>query len=98
VTGVLQVIDRRHAPQLLVALVDGPQRYNKLLRFTGHDTTLTAVLRHLEDHGLVERSVRIDRPVGVYYTLTARGRVVAEVLVELQVVDGHMVAGERVPA
>lgn len=56
-------------------LMDGPMRFNQLLRASGADPkTLTRVLRQLEDEGVVEREVVSTRPFKVVYSLTQKGQ------------------------
>jgi DNA-binding HxlR family transcriptional regulator len=74
VTGT-QLLWRRWAPEILLALSDGPKRFNRLLAVPGiYDKILTERLRDLEVGGLVSRSVETIRPIRVAYALTDAGR------------------------
>src|SRR5258708_1754644 len=73
-----QILWRRWAPEILLALEAGPQRFNRLLTLKRDwlisDRVLTVRLRELEDGGLVTRQVDVGPPVRVSYALTMAGR------------------------
>jgi DNA-binding HxlR family transcriptional regulator len=74
VTGT-QLLWRRWAPEILLALAAGPTRFNRLLEIPGiNDRMLTVRLRDLEVSGVVERQVHVERPIRVEYALTDVGR------------------------
>ncbi len=73
-----QILWRRWAPEILLALEAGPQRFNRLLTLKRDwlisDRVLTVRLRELEDGGLVTRQVDVGPPVRVSYALTEAGQ------------------------
>jgi DNA-binding HxlR family transcriptional regulator len=66
---------------LLTALVGGRQRFSALSQaLSVPRSTLAARLRHLEEHGLVERHVYEEHPPRFEYALTERGASLLPVL------------------
>ncbi|MFY0409486.1 winged helix-turn-helix transcriptional regulator [Solicola sp. PLA-1-18] len=70
-----QVLDK-WSLSVLDQLCERPCRFNDLRRAIPAVTqkSLTATLRRLERHGIVEREVLPTRPVGVEYTITPLGK------------------------
>lgn len=71
----LELLQRRWAPEVILALAAGPKRFNWLLQdIKGiSDRVLTMRLRDLEDAKLVIRHVDGGPPVRVYYELAEAG-------------------------
>lgn len=68
---------------ILHILQDGEKRFNELEQETGgSSSTLSRVLKELEDAGVVNRRVE-DRPLATYYSLSESGRQLAPVFDEL---------------
>lgn len=62
----------------------GEQRFTELQESsTADSTTLSRVLRELEEQGLVRRRLE-DRPIATYYRLTDRGEALAGVFEEFE--------------
>jgi DNA-binding HxlR family transcriptional regulator len=72
---------------VLVALADGPRRYNDLARIVASisQKMLTQTLRSLERDGLVSRTVTPSVPVRVDYALTGLGTTLLPVMREIKV-------------
>ena len=63
----------------------GKMRFSELHRALGVSTkSLTDTLRHLESHGIVERTVTPTVPVTVEYALTEKGRAFDKVLLAMK--------------
>jgi DNA-binding HxlR family transcriptional regulator len=75
VAGVMDVVGRRWASGILLALGRGAGRFSEILELVdGLSRRMLAVrLRELESSGLVDREVIATTPVSVRYQLTARG-------------------------
>ncbi len=59
---------------VLHSLMNGPKRFNELRGSTGIcQSSLAKTLKELEDSGIMERRVILDRPVAVEYRLTPMG-------------------------
>lgn len=86
-------IGDKWAGLLLLALADGPVRYNGLAaRLAGiSQKMLTQTLRTLERDGLVSRTVTPQVPVRVDYELTDLGRTLVPVVLAVKEwAEGHM--------
>lgn len=79
---VLKIVAVKRAVHVIGELHDGPQRFNRLRRSLGNISTqsLTVILRHLEQNGIINRQVLPTMPVTVEYSLTDQGREFEEVL------------------
>lgn len=95
---VLDLLANKWSALALGALEDGPRRFGALrARLDGvSPKVLTATLRRLEEHGLIERTVYPAVPLHVEYSLTALGKDACEPLAALR----HWVVAniERFPA
>jgi DNA-binding HxlR family transcriptional regulator len=74
--SVLDLLADKWSALALGALQDGPRRFGALrIRLEGiSPKVLTAVLRRLENHGLIDRTVYPAVPLHVEYSLTELGR------------------------
>ena len=83
--ALLALVTSRWAVLLTGALEEQPQRFGALRRrLEGvSQKVLTEKLRDLEAEGLIIRTV-VDRPLAVYYELTAIGQSVARPLAALR--------------
>ena len=77
-----KIVVVKRAVHVIGELHDGPQRFNRLRRSLGNISTqsLTVILRHLEQNGIINRQVLPTMPVTVEYSLTDQGREFEEVL------------------
>ena len=68
----LELLDRRWSPQVLIRLLDGPQRFVQLAaEIPGVSRRmLTERLRELEAGGVVTRQVESGPPISVTYALS----------------------------
>jgi DNA-binding HxlR family transcriptional regulator len=84
--AAIELIGRRWAGAILIALADGPRYFADLgAAIPGvSDRLLSRRLRELEAAGLVERSVHDGTPARVSYALTDKGWALEPVLGELR--------------
>ena len=84
--AAIELIGRRWAGAILIALADGPHYFAELgSAIPGlSDRLLSRRLRELEAAGLVARSVHDGTPARVSYALTDKGRSLEPALVELR--------------
>ena len=84
--AAIELIGRRWAGAILIALAAGPHFYAELgAADPGHsDRLLSRRLRELEEAGLVERVVHHGTPARVSYALTEKGRALEPALGELR--------------
>ncbi|CAH0117716.1 hypothetical protein PAE9249_00176 [Paenibacillus sp. CECT 9249] len=83
---VLQIMTGKWAFLVIAELYKESKRFNQLRRALDHVSTksLTDILRHLEQHGVVKRRVFPTVPVTVEYSLTDKGRDFQCVLQEMR--------------
>lgn len=81
----LSLIGGRWKPAILWALLRGRMRYNELKKTIQQisERMLSAQLRELEEHGLIERFVFPEVPPRVEYELTPLGRSMEDLLQQL---------------
>ncbi|MEW9699520.1 winged helix-turn-helix transcriptional regulator [Paenibacillus sp. SI8] len=75
ICSVLQILDSKWSFLVISELSSGAKRFNQLHRDLAIVKTqsLTNVLRHLEQSGIVQRQVFPTVPVTVEYALTEKG-------------------------
>lgn len=74
VIQTLEEIGSRWQMTVIHVLREGDLRFNELKRATGANSqTLSRVLDDLDEKGYVNRDVKEDSPVAVYYSLTPKG-------------------------
>ncbi|MGO9000222.1 MAG: winged helix-turn-helix transcriptional regulator [Polyangiaceae bacterium] len=80
-TAAMDVLDKPWNGLIILALEDGPLRFNEIAARAGAigDRMLSLRLRELETRGLIVRSVASGPPVRVAYALTEVGRGFREV-------------------
>ena len=86
VRDTLYVLNGKWKLPLILALSEGPQRFNEIQRALGEITpkVLAKELRELEMNEFVERKVYATTPVTVTYALTPYSRSLDKVLEELR--------------
>ena len=86
VEATLEKIGGKWKGIVLYHLLDGPKRYNELMRNVGGVTQrmLTKQLRELEDDGLILRKVFPVVPPHVEYSLTESGMTLEPILLALR--------------
>lgn len=85
-TGALEFVGRRWTGAIMLALGRGATRFGEIEDAVEGLSArmLTARLKELGEHGIVEREVTPTTPVSVRYRLTARGRDLLEAMQPLQ--------------
>lgn len=82
----MRVLGGKWTGSILWHLKDEPVRFNDLTRMIGGASKKMVAerLRHLEEHGLVQRRVLDTSPPGVAYRITRHGRSALRCLDELR--------------
>ncbi|MDE1820896.1 MAG: helix-turn-helix transcriptional regulator [Euryarchaeota archaeon] len=82
----VEIIGTKWRLMVVRHLLQGPKRYNELLRANPglNAKTLSSALKFLERARVLERHVITERPVQVVYSLTADGRALGPVIEELR--------------
>ena len=82
--GAVRILAGKWTLLVLNKLINEPQGYNALARETGLDAkTLSRYLYNMESAGLVNRSMKSERPFRVVYTLTPHSIRLIELLDEM---------------
>lgn len=81
----IEVIGSELKLTVLHTLLSGPKRFNELRLATGIcQSSLTKTLKELEEVGIAERKVHLDRPVAVEYRLSPKGQDLFEAIRDLE--------------
>ncbi len=82
----MRILGGKWTGSILWHLKDEPVRFNDLARMVGGASKkmISDRLRHLEGHGLVERTVLDTMPVGVAYHITPLGKTAVGFLDDLR--------------
>lgn len=99
IARTLEVVGEKWSLLAVRELMLGNHRFDEIVRYTGAPRDiLTARLRKLEEHGLVERRQYQDRPVRFEYHLTPTGRSLQSVVTMLrQWGDEHLAGADGPP-
>jgi len=94
------ILGKRWTGLIIRALMDGPRRFNELLKMVElvSDRLLTERLRELEAEGLVERTVYPESPVRIEYSLTPKGQAMKSVVDAMQAWASEWIDLEGAPA
>lgn len=94
------ILGKRWTGLIIRALMDGPRRFNELLKMVElvSDRLLTERLRELEAEGLVERTVYPESPVRIEYCLTDKGQAMKSVVDAIQEWASDWIEMDGVPA
>ncbi len=74
--GLLKMLSGKWKPQIFRLAVEGPLRFNGLLRRLpgASRQSLAAALREMEESGLLSKTLVRQKPLHIEYTLSARGK------------------------
>lgn len=85
IRSVTDIFNGKWAYLVLEQLHIGTMRFSELLRALDISTkSLTDTLRHLEENGIIKRTVKPTVPVTVEYSLTEKGRGFDKVLLAMK--------------
>lgn len=84
--GLLKLLSGKWKSQIFLLALDGPLRFNGLLRdLKGANKQSVAVaLRELEDFGLLDKKVIKLKPLHIEYTLSEKGKSLIPVFRQLE--------------
>jgi DNA-binding HxlR family transcriptional regulator len=86
ITEVFALLGKRWSGLIIVALLDGPLRFSRIVRLVSgmSERMLSERLGELAEAGLLTREVEEGPPVNVSYRLTPRGEALRPALGELE--------------
>src|SRR5688572_1357400 len=84
--GLLKLLSGKWKPQILRLAVEGPVRFNSLLRKlpNSNKQSVSTALKELEEAELLIRTVVKEKPLHVEYTLSHRGKALIPVFMEIE--------------
>jgi len=84
--GLLKQLSGKWKPQIFRLALEGPLRFNTLLRqLPGSNKQSVAVaLKELEEAGLLSKTVVREKPLHIEYTLSERGRALVGIFATLE--------------
>ncbi|MCE7039018.1 helix-turn-helix domain-containing protein [Dyadobacter sp. CY312] len=84
--GLLKMLSGKWKPQIFRLALDGPVRFNSLLRqIEGSNKQSVAVaLKEMEEHGLLEKVVVKLKPLHIEYNLSEKGKSLISVFRQLE--------------
>lgn len=88
VEGLLKMLSGKYKMQMFKLALDGPLRFNTLLRDIegSNKQTLSLALKELEEQGLLIRTIIKQKPLHVEYILSEKGQTLIPVFRQLEVV------------
>ncbi|MEG0850507.1 MAG: helix-turn-helix domain-containing protein [Flavobacterium sp.] len=84
--GLLKLLSGKWKPQIFLLAVDGPLRFNTLLRDLkgSNKQSIAVALRELEDFELLDKKVIKLKPLHIEYTLSEKGKSLIPVFKQLE--------------
>lgn len=84
--GLLKLLSGKWKPQIFLLAVDGPIRFNGLLRDIkgSNKQSIAIALRELEEFGLLDKEVIKLKPLHIEYNLSERGKSLIPVFRQLE--------------
>jgi DNA-binding HxlR family transcriptional regulator len=88
--SMLKLLSGKCKPQVFRLAVEGPVRFNSLVRDIegANKQTIAVALRELEENGLLEKKTINLKPLHIEYTLTEKGKSLIPVFKQLEFFAG----------
>ncbi|RDI13125.1 winged helix-turn-helix transcriptional regulator [Flavobacterium sp. AG291] len=89
--GLLKMLSGKFKPQVFRLALDGPLRFNTLLRQIegANKQSVSVALRELEDFGLLEKKTINLKPLHIEYSLTEKGESLVPVFRQLELFQNN---------
>ena len=84
---ILKTLSKSGCSDIILALNKEPLIFGRISDLTGHSSIATVRLRELRKEGIVNRKVMQDEKRSVTYSLTEKGKKIAEALMILEDVN-----------
>lgn len=84
--GLLKALSGKWKPQIFLLAVEGPLRFNALLRDLkdANKQSVAVALRELEEFGLLDKNVIKLKPLHIEYTLSEKAKTLIPVFRQLE--------------
>lgn len=88
--GLLKQLSGKWKPQIFLLALQGPLRFNTLLRELkdSNKQSVATALRELQESGLLEKNTIQLKPLHIEYTLSQKGRSLIPVFRQLELFSG----------
>lgn len=88
--GLLKQLSGKWKPQIFRLALDGPVRFNSLIREIegSNKQSIATALRELEENGLLEKTVIKLKPLHIEYSLSEKGKSLVVVFQQLEFFAG----------
>ncbi|BFM45478.1 helix-turn-helix domain-containing protein [Flavobacterium sp. CFS9] len=85
--GLLKLLSGKWKPQIFLLAVNGPLRFNGLLRELkgANKQSVATALRELEDFGILDKKVVRLKPLHIEYNLSEKGASLVPVFKQLEI-------------
>lgn len=86
VEGLLKMLSGKWKPQLFRLALDGPLRFNALLRQLNgvNKQSLAIALKEMEEQGILDKQVVQLKPLHIEYSLSDKGKALTTVFRQLE--------------
>ena len=84
--GLLKQLSGKWKPQIFLFAVEGPVRFNALLRDLkgANKQSVATALREMQENGLLEKETIQLKPLHIEYTLSEKGKALVPVFRQLE--------------
>ena len=84
--GLLKLVSGKWKPQILRLAVEGPVRFNSLLRKLpdSNKQSVSVALKELEEAELLIRTIIKKKPLHVEYTLSQKGKALIPIFMDIE--------------
>lgn len=84
--GLLKLLSGKWKPQIFLLVVNGPLRFNGLLRDIkgANKQSIAVALRELEDFGILNKNVIKLKPLHIEYNLSEKGKSLVPIFKQLE--------------
>ena len=84
--GLLKLLSGKWKPQIFLLAVNGPLRFNGLLRDIkgANKQSIAVALRELEDFGILNKNVIKLKPLHIEYNLSEKGKSLVPIFKQLE--------------
>jgi len=84
--GLLKLLSGKWKPQIFLLAVNGPLRFNGLLRDIkgANKQSIAVALRELEDFGILNKNVIKLKPLHIEYNLSEKGKSLVQIFKQLE--------------
>lgn len=85
-SALLKLLGGKWKPEIFRLAIDGPLRFNNLLRLLAgsNKQSLATALKELEEIGILDKQIIQEKPLHIEYSLTEKGKAFIPVFQQLE--------------